>query len=141
MNKQNPVVISFLVVVLLAVGVFAGFKLKGRLEQVGSVTVGNEYKATTTPYYAGWTDQKVYVGAGTFGSVIITKAGNSEFLILDATTTANKIDHFATTTKTLAAISAGTSAGTYTFDTPFNDGLVIEVISGTLGSSTITFRK
>jgi hypothetical protein len=135
---------KLLFVVLIAAIVSLGVSLlfnadKGR-DKLSSVTVGNEYKATTTPYYAGWTDQKIYKGRGTLGSVVITKAGNTEFLILDATTTANKIDHFATSTKTLGAVSAGTTAGTYTFDVNFTDGLVIEVISGTLGSSTITYR-
>ena len=131
-------------IMLIAVGfgLCLGFLNKGRFVTVGSVGVTGEYYATSTPQGgAGWNTQKIKVGAGTLGSVIITKAGDGEFWLLDATNTPLKIDNFATTTSLLAAFPASTAAGTFTFDVNFNKGLVLYAVTGNIGTSTITFRE
>jgi len=140
-KKQNPVLISFLTLVLVVGCIYAGFYLKGRFNiNTGSVSVSNEYYATSTPQGGpGWNTQKIKVGAGTFGSFVITKAGDSEIWFLDATNTPLKIDNFATTTSLLAHFPASAAAGTYTFDVNFSKGLVIYVPTGNTGTSTITW--
>src|SRR3990167_1157347 len=88
---------------------------------LGSVSVSNEYNATSTKnaftgsstipnYYALKT-----VG-GSLGSVIITGANTGTINLYDATTT---IPNTAWATTTLVSIPASTAAGTYTFDINF----------------------
>ena len=69
--------------------IVAGFMLwKGRSDdQLGSVTVGNEYNATTTPWNGVNVSHYLDKGYGALGSVIITKAGDTEFYLLNATNT------------------------------------------------------
>ncbi len=107
---------------------------------VGSVGVLQGYSATSTRMSGSWIDANVKYGYGTLGSVVITKAGDAAFLLLDASTTANKIDHFSTSTKTIASFPANTAVGTYVFDVTFTDGLTLELVSGDNGTSTITYR-
>jgi len=75
--------------------------------------------------------------------VVITKAGDVEFMLMDATSTQsyNKgLGGSATSTRTLASFPPSTAAGTYVFDVNYNLGLFLDVVSGTLGTSTIMFR-
>ena len=109
-------------------------------KNVGSITTGQEYNATTTRMSGSWIDATIKRGYGSLGSVIITSAGDANFILLDATTTANRIDNFATSTKTLATFPANAAVGTYTFDVTFTDGLTREVVTGDNGTTTITFR-
>jgi hypothetical protein len=117
--------------------------LKGQEQPLGSVSATNEYNATTTPSGVGaWTDQLIHAGRGSLGSVIITKAGDTEFVLYDATSTGAVINDgsFNKSNKQLVRVTENLVAGTYTFDTYFNDGLVIDVVRGTTGTSTITWR-
>ena len=113
---------------------------------LGGVTVGNEYTATTTPSGTGaWTDQQLQSGWGALGSVIITKAGDTEFVLYDATSTAVLTTGFgtvgqSTSTQQLARITENLVAGTYVFDVMYTNGLLMDVIRGTTGTSTITHR-
>jgi ABC-type cobalt transport system substrate-binding protein len=140
----NLVSVVAMVVIIIVGVVFLVNQLKTETSSrlnFGGVTVGNEYIATTTPYYGDWTDQLIKTGSGSIGSVVITKSGNVEFYLLDATSTqAIATQGFNTTTKTLAAFPEDTAVGTYTFDATFFDGLVLEVVRGSTGSSTILFR-
>lgn len=133
--KTGTVVL--LLVLALVVGAVAGwFFPKG--QNVGGVTVGNEYNATTTPFTEGWTTRVLDTGNGTLGSIVVTKAGSVEFALRDnANTTAYE---GATSTRTLVYIPANLAAGTYVFDVNYSRGLVLDVIQGTLGTSTILFR-
>lgn len=135
--------LTLFLVIWLVVMVGYGLVTDWKGRNLGSVTVGNEYTATTTPWFQNWTDQVIDKGPGTLGSVIITKAGDVAFNLMDATSTesyqADKGGK-ATSTRTLASFPASTAAGVYVLDVNYNLGLFIDVISGTLGTSTITFR-
>jgi hypothetical protein len=114
-------------------------------ERVGSITTGQEYKATTTAFWVnqfdGWDDRVIKRGSGSLGSVIVTKAGDIEYSLFDATSTAAlNAEGFVTSTHLLASITTNLAAGTYTFDVEFIDGLVLEVLQGTTGTSTISYR-
>ena len=108
-------------------------------DNLKSVTTGQEYNATTTSFEGGWSDQPIKGGWGSLGSIIVTKAGDLEYFLLNATTSLDNMTEN-TSTVTLANIPANLAAGTYVFDITFNTGLYLDVISGDNGTSTITFR-
>jgi hypothetical protein len=143
-KKQNPVVTSFLTLVLVVGCVYAGFYLKGRFNiKVGSVTVGNEYNATSTPTDILRKDALIATGSGVLGSVVITTTGDIAFQLLNATSTTMEnrpSETKATSSIILASFPPNVAAGTYTFDVPYTYGLYLDVISGNTGTSTITWR-
>lgn len=116
---------------------------------LGSVTVGNEYLATSTAasdvYGAFKTDALVKSGSGTFGSLVVTGANTGVLNIYDATTTVvgagGRAAAKATSTILIASIPASMAVGTYTFDVAFKDGLLFDLISGLMPTTTITYRN
>src|SRR3990167_4033414 len=143
MKKLNSILL-WCAVLVLAAFVFLPESLKPvKLFKVGSVTQGNEYYATTTPSGAEtWTDQGIKRGQGALGSVVITKAGNVEFVLYNATSTGAVLNdsRFNKSLKQLARIPENLVAGGYVFYVTFTDGLVMDVERGTTGTSTITYR-
>jgi len=110
---------------------------------LGSIATGQEYSATTTPSGIGeWTTQLIREGWGTLGSVIVTTAGDVEYVLYDATSTGAVANdsRFVNSLQQLARIEENQVAGTYVFDVTYINGLVLEVQRGTTGTSTITFR-
>lgn len=140
MNKALLILVSIALVISL---ISLGINLKANKGQFGSVSATNEYYATSTPYgIEAWADGLIYAGDGSLGSVIITKAGDTEFVLYNATSTgaiAND-SRFIKSNKQLARITENLAAGVYTFDVMFSDGLVIDVLRGSTGTSTITWR-
>lgn len=135
-NKQFTTLVVGLILLLALVLVFLP---KGR--DLGSVTVGNEYYATSSaPWTGAASSHTIDRGWGTLGSVVVTKAGDMEFYLLDATNTPELVDAYATTSDALVYIPASLAAGTYTFDINYTDGLYFYLISGGTGTSTITWR-
>ena len=108
----------------------------------GGVSVSNVYHGTTTPEGLVWTDQIIKEGSGSLGSVVISLAGNLSFDLLNATTTNinARTGNKATSTILLTSIPASLIAGTYVYDIAYFDGLYLDVKSGSLGTSTITYR-
>ena len=107
---------------------------------VGSVSRFSEYTSTTTKTFNGTslaTPSVLVLGPGTLGSITITGANTGVINIYDGTST---VTNKQTGTTTLATIPASTVAGTYTFDSLFTNGLVIEEI-GLVPTSTITYRQ
>jgi hypothetical protein len=136
-----------LLILLVLVGglYFYDQKREEPIINFGSVVATHEYKATTTPWNDGnWTDQLIDQGHGALGSVVITQAGNLHWHLLNATTTNTSDDgnsaRAATSTLLLATFPPDAAAGTYTFDVTYTNGLYLDVESGTIGSSTITYR-
>lgn len=114
---------------------------------LASVAVSSEYQATTTAastlYGNGiTTDAVIKTGYGTLGSVVITGANTGIVNVYDATTTdVNKrTGNVATSTILIASLPASLVAGTYTFDVAFRTGLLIDLVSGSMPTSTITYR-
>lgn len=115
----------------------------------GSVAIGNAYSATSTApskVYGAQTNtsQNILSGSGTLGSVVITGANTGIINFWDATTTNSSLrtGQVATSSLTLlASIPASTVAGTYTLDVEFKTGLVYDVYSGIMPTTTITFRR
>ena len=132
--------LTLIMVVIIGVGLF--IKQKDIQSQLSSVSVTSEYNATTTPASSTWTDRQLDTGQGTLGSVIITTSGNLQFDLLNATTTdvTKRTNNKATSTILLASFPASTAADVWTFDVNYFYGLYLDVIAGTLGTSTITWR-
>lgn len=129
--------------ILLAIGLGVGFVMgkSGLNIPVASVAEGNSYYSTTTPIN-GYTSSLIKSGYGTLGSVVITVAGTNSFILYDTTTTdAIKRSKTTSSLPILAVFPASVVAGTYTFDTTFNDGLLLNVVTLGTGTSTITYRQ
>ena len=113
---------------------------------VGSVSLNSEYFATSTAadaaYGAGTnTELLVQTGPGVFGSFIITGVDTGVVNFYDATTTVAGNRVKATSTILLASFPASMATGTYVIDARFNDGLLMFVETGTLPTTTITWRR
>lgn len=112
----------------------------------GGVTVGNEYRATSTAAsatYGAWTTGRlVKTGTGSLGTIIITGANTGVINVYDATTTSvlKRATSKATSTILVASFPASTAAGNYVFDVEIKDGLYIDLVSGLMPTTTITYR-
>lgn len=148
MEKLNKLYTYLGIVIMLIVGaagiVYLSQSAATPLSTVGSVTVGNEYSSTSTPTGLGaWTDGLIREGWGSLGSVVVTKAGDTEYVLYDATSTrgiATSQGGVGSSTAQLFRVSENLVAGTYVLDVTYNRGLLLEVERGTTGTSTITFR-
>lgn len=143
MRKLNYIVfVIFIVTTVIAeILVFSSLRVdKEKTSILGGVFSSQEFNATTTSQGGlGTYDRRIKNGWGALGSVIVTKAGDSEFLLLDATSSLATTDA-PTTSVVLVEIPAGMATGTYIFDVGFTTGLYLDSVSGNTGSSTITFR-
>lgn len=113
----------------------------------GSSVQGNDYQATSTAASTmfGATisgDRLIKTGYGSLGSVVITGANTGIVNLYNATTT--NVDlrtgNKATSTILIASIPASLAAGTYVFDAEFTDGLYLDIYSGNMPTSTVTWR-
>ncbi len=77
----------------------------------------------------------------TLGSVIITGATTGVWNIYDATTSDVTKRKLASSSLLVASFPASLATGTYTFDVRLNDGLFIDLQSGSLPTTTITWRR
>jgi hypothetical protein len=136
-------------IVMLAIIVGMIFLTSMLLTQISFGSVNDSsagYEATTTRASfdgtaltaTGASPKVLSVGFGSLGSVVITGAAAGTIDLYDATTTGAHSDYTGTTT--LASFPASTAAGTYTFDVAYKRGLML-VLSGTTGTSTITWKK
>lgn len=131
--KNSIISVIILAVVLLAIS----FTLTNKSNSpLGSVNISNGYRSTTTD--STWntaTKKKIAECTTTLGSVVITGAtAGSAFNIYDATSTTDL------TQKLIAQFTATTPAGTYVFDRDFTSGLVADMLTSSIASTTITCR-
>lgn len=124
--------------------------LKNAEEHValGSVSVTSEYIATSTAQSSAYGalitgDKYLVTGKGTLGSVVILGANTGIINIYNATTSSilKRASTKATSTILIASIPASMAAGTYTFDVQFTDGLFIDLVSGIMPTTTVTYRR
>lgn len=108
---------------------------------VGSINGYDSYIASSSDSTVAGRSQK-YKGAvvgstpigGIFGSYIITGTSATVIEIKDATSTTD----LASTS--IATFAASTAAGTYTFDTGFSRGLIINYLGAFAGQGSITYK-
>lgn len=136
------IVLAVIVIAVIGGGIFLG---KDNGAQ-GSVTQGNEYVATSTAdstIYGAFTgDQLLKTGHGSLGSVVITGANTGIVNFYNATTSSvlDRTGNKATSSILMVSMPASLVAGTYTFDVAFTDGLLVELESGLMPTTTVTFR-
>jgi len=139
-NKQKTLIGIGATLVVVALFV-------GDVISVGSVAQYNDYMATSTAansvYGAGITDdQLVKTGFGALGSVVVTGANTGVVNFYNATTSdiTLRTNQTPTTTILIASMPASIAVGTYVFDATFTDGLLIELETGIMPTTTITYR-
>lgn len=138
---KNSLIVLVSVIVILA-GVLYIISLRGQSLRSVESNAG-AYNSTTTS--SSWDTtaattggfKLLKLGYGTLGSVIIMNETIGSFTLYDATTTVNG-GVYGTTT--LAKVYASQAEGTYTYDTIFRRGLIVEFQSSNVASSTITYR-
>ena len=147
MNTITNYKIILAVAFLLVAVTLAMLVLQAPRNAGASIRIGDEYMATSTAsntmYGASITgDALIRTGQGALGSVIITGAGTGIWNIYNATTSnvLARTGNIATSTILLASFPASTAAGTYTFDVTYTTGLLVELESGVMATSTITFH-
>ncbi len=124
--------LSALIVVVIAL---AGSWVIGDSSGVGSVSFGNEYRATSTDATSinGISVLKGNRGCS-LGSVIIATTSNGILTIFNANA---QVD---TASTTLVLIPANTAVGTYTYDITCDRGLILEIDADFDGEYVITWR-
>ncbi len=138
---QIGTVIALIVLFSLFLSVKSGNKIFGSISDSSS-----SYESTTTRTSfdgtaitaTGASPKTLSVGFGSLGSVVLTGTSAGDITLYDATTSGAHSDYVGTTT--LASIPASAAAGTYIFDVKYTKGLML-VLSGTIGTSTITWKK
>lgn len=144
--RLGVIVGSIAITAFLLVGFAMGLysRLNLAYGSVNDSSAGYESTSTraafdgTTITATGAAPKVLSVGFGTLGSVVITGAAAGTIELYDATTTGVHTDYVSTTT--LVQIPLSTVAGTYTFDLVYKKGLML-VLTGTIGTSTITWKK
>lgn len=112
-----------------------------------SARPGDEYQATSTAPSSAYgatvtASTRIKAGYGALGSVIILGANTGVVNIYNATTSnvLARTGQKATSTILIASIPASAAAGTYTFDAEVTDGIYLDLVSGNMPTSTITYR-
>ena len=135
--------------IVLAITVLAGFVYyfhQLNQQNVSGVSQGNEYNATSTAasavYGAFTDDQLLKTGWGTLGSIVVTGAYTGIVNFYNATTSnvLLRTNNTASSSILMASMPASLVAGTYMFDAIFTDGLLVELESGNMPTTTITWR-
>lgn len=143
LKQTTPFIVALGLVAFIA---FITLSFQGRFVQ-GSIQQGQEYTATTTApnVIFGNTitgDAVLKTGPGGLGSVVITGAATGILNFYDATTT--NVDlrtgNKATSTILIASLPASLVAGDYVFDVAVSDGLLVDLVSGNMPTTTITYR-
>jgi len=142
--KENIIIRGLGLVAIIGAIILTAFLLVQMPQRAqGSVSVSNEYFATTTD--SNWnskqckSDMASTTRNATLGSVVVTLGSNAPLYIYDATTTGPHSDH---ATTTIAAFKTTATAGTYTFDVKVLRGICVVAGESTVGvaSTTITTR-
>jgi len=128
--KQNLLIAG---VVVLIVMTFLLITKEG-VSPLGSVSVSNEYHATTTDSTSVNTHSQIKSTAATLGSIVVASSSATTLTIWNATSTTD----IASTTITKLVASIG--EGTYTFDVEALRGLIIATPVDFNGSYVITWR-
>lgn len=131
-------------VALLLAGVVV--LLQGAQPALGSTIQGNDYQSTSTAasaaYGAVTGDRLVKTGHGALGTVVVTGAAAGVVHVLDATTTdvTKRTGNTSTSSILIAELPLSLAAGDYVFDVEYTDGLYIDLLNGTMPTTTVTYR-
>lgn len=132
-------------ITMIFVGVLFAFKDESRIA-IGSTIQGNDYQATTTAenaVYGSFTSSRlIKTGYGALGTVNITGANTGAINFYDATTTdiTKRTGNVSSSSILIASIPASLTAGDYVFDIALSRGLYIDLVSGNMPTTTISYR-
>lgn len=147
MTKSQKISIHIFAILAAGIILFTIYQIFKTPEvTLGSVTQSSEYQSTTTK--ASWgTPNNIIVAQnypGTLSAVTITDKNNnasSAFVLYDATTSDPALrGNTSTSSIIVARFGTSTPTGTYTFDLILKYGLVIELPSGVIATTTFTYR-
>ena len=144
MNTKTIIVPVVLLLAIVFLGLF--ITLEKEPIAIGSVSQGSAYNATSTAsgeVFGAFTgDQLLKTGWGVLGSVVVSGAETGIVNFYNATTSNVEARTGNTTTSTILMFSmpASLAAGTYTVDSVFTTGLLVELESGVMPTTTITYR-
>lgn len=134
-------------VAILAIFACAYLYTIGTKDALGSVPQGSDYIATTTGEATNYGNtitgsHLIRTGSGSLGSIVITGANTGIVNIYDATTTdiTKRAAALSTSTILRASFPASTVAGTYVLDATFTNGLYVDLVTGKMPTTTITYR-
>lgn len=136
---------AVMIVLLAVIAIIVWSPLEFRIAS-GSTLQGNDYQATTTTSVVSGeflTNTAVLkTGQGSLAQVTITGANTGVLVFYDATTSdvTKRASNKASTTIAIAEFPASATAGTYTFDAGFTDGLLISRLAGSGPTSTVMWR-
>jgi hypothetical protein len=136
---------------ILVTGFTAALLLKhdARLQpqSYSGVQTGQEYYATSTAASAAYGaningNRVIKTGYGSLSAVVITGANTGVFNFYDATTTNVNLrtGQKASSSILVASFPASVAAGTYVLDATFSTALLLDLVSGSMPTSTITYR-
>ena len=138
---MKNIIIGILLVAVIFLGYFMVVTLADKSQEPkGSVARVSEYFATTTTNNLA--DLAVLQSTrGTLGSVVVTLTGTDDYTLYNATTSNVNLrtGNVGTSSLLQIVIPASIAAGTYTFDTVFDTGILIDYGTNP-ASSTITYR-
>lgn len=132
------------VIATMFVVLFFGFNNEKVVE--GSTIQGNDYQATTTAenaVYGSFTSSRlIKTGYGALGTVNITGANTGAINFYDATTTdiTKRTGNVSSSSILIASIPPSLVAGNYVFDIALSRGLYIDLVSGNMPTTTISYR-
>ena len=149
---NTSIILALVVSFSIILGVLASYIFQASVA-FGSVTQGNEYRATSTvPIIGGTTlastlqrqiktnydsSSNTQVGSTVLGSIVIASTSPSttgQVKIWNATSTTD------VSSSTVVYMASNTAAGTYTYDMSLSRGMIIELPAGFNGSYNITSR-
>ncbi len=111
-----------------------------------STIMGNDYMATSSAasniFGATTVGRIIKTGSGTLSAVVIMGANTGVMNFYNATTTniLARTGNTSTSSVLIASFPASIAAGTYTLDAEFNAGLLLELWSGNMATSTVVYR-
>ena len=130
-----------LALVIFVVGVFY-FNDESKVAQ--GLTLEGHYATTTAGnavYGSFTTGRLIKTGYGYFDKLVITGANTGVLNFYDATTTdiTKRTGNTSTSSILIASVPASAAAGNYLFNTALVHGLYVDLVSGTMPTSTISY--
>ena len=142
---KSKSILSLAVLAFILLATVVAFRDESSVVSAATIQ-GNDYQATTTAgssIYGSFTSGRlIKTGYGALGTVIITGANSGILNFYDATTTdiTLRTGNKATSSILIASLPASLAAGDYVFDIALSTGLYVDLVSGTMPTSTIAYR-
>lgn len=137
---------NILTALVLGLSIIVGSFILQPKQNFGAVVTGSEYTSTSTAqnsvYGAITGPGRIKSGFGSLGTIVITGANTGIINLYDATTTdvTKRTGNVATSTILIASIPSSLVAGDYVYDVSLSYGLYLDLVSGNMPTTTISYR-